>query len=129
MPKFGARSLHQIGSCDSDLIRVAEAAIKVVDFAVIEGHRGPGRQNALFESRKSKLPWPNSKHNSEPSRAFDFCPWPVDWADREQFVYVAGIIVGIGYRMNIDLRWGGDWNLDGKLSNNSFDDLGHIELV
>jgi peptidoglycan L-alanyl-D-glutamate endopeptidase CwlK len=27
------------------------------------------------------------------------------------------------------LRWGGDWNMDGRTTDNKFDDLGHFELV
>jgi hypothetical protein len=104
------------------------SAIKVIDFAVIQGHRNQTAQDRLYHTGKSTLLWPNSNHNFSPSQAFDFCPWPVDWSDREQFTYVAGIIVGVGAAMGVPLRWGGDWNLDGRLSNNAFDDLGHIEL-
>jgi hypothetical protein len=31
--------------------------------------------------------------------------------------------------MGIGIRYGGDWNNDFNLTNNNFDDLGHIELI
>ena len=31
--------------------------------------------------------------------------------------------------MNIKLRWGGDWDRDTQVKDNSFDDLLHFELI
>ena len=31
--------------------------------------------------------------------------------------------------MGIDLRWGGDWDRDTEVRDNSFDDLVHFEIV
>ena len=39
-----------------------------------------------------------------------------------------GIAVGIAKRKGIKLRWGGDWDRDGELSDNRFNDLGHLEI-
>ena len=72
---------------------------------------------------------PNSKHNTNPSDAFDFMPYPVDWKDTKQFSYIAGIIIGIGLAKGIVLRWGGDWNQNGKINDERFLDFGHIEFV
>jgi len=30
--------------------------------------------------------------------------------------------------MNVSVRWGGDWDSDGEIADNSFDDLVHVEL-
>ena len=30
--------------------------------------------------------------------------------------------------MDINLRWGGDWDQDTEVKDNRFDDLGHFEL-
>jgi peptidoglycan L-alanyl-D-glutamate endopeptidase CwlK len=32
-------------------------------------------------------------------------------------------------RISHRLRWGGDWDMDTKVSDNDFDDLVHFELV
>ena len=39
MPSFGARSQTNLDTCDPELIRLLNEAIKHVDFSVIEGHR------------------------------------------------------------------------------------------
>jgi hypothetical protein len=48
-----------------------------MDFAIIEGHRGKEAQNAAFERGASKVQFPNSKHNTYPSQAYDRVPYPI----------------------------------------------------
>lgn len=129
MYNFGRTSRRHLMTLHPDLRAVLYEAIKLTDFSVIEGYRNEERQNQLFEQGKSKLRWPNSKHNSNPSRAVDIAPYPIDWDDLEQFALLAGIVIGIGHKMGIPLRWGGDWNRNGSMSDNRFNDLPHIELV
>ena len=129
MYTFGKSSTEQLNTCRKELQIIAYEAIKLVDFSVIHGMRSEIVQNKLFEQGFSKTKFPNSKHNSNPSDAFDFMPYPVDWKDTNQFTYIAGIIVGIGLAKGIVVRWGGDWNQKGNLKDNKFDDLGHIEFV
>lgn len=45
----------------------------------MEGHRDEDRQNKLFEEGKTKVKWPDSKHNTSPSKASDSAPYPLDW--------------------------------------------------
>ena len=54
--------------------------------------------------------------------------YPIDWEDRERFSYFAGFVKGVAWRLNIRVRWGGDWDGDTELSDNNFDDLVHFEL-
>ena len=54
---------------------------------------------------------------------------PIDWNDRERFTYMGGMIRGIALKLGYPIRWGGDWDSDGDLKDNSFDDLVHIELT
>lgn len=127
--KFSSRSWENIEQLDARLQRVLVEAIKLKDFTVIEGHRVKERQDAMFRAGKSKLKWPDSKHNSYPSLAVDVAPYPIDWNDFREFDYLAGLIIGIGKQMGITLRWGGDWNRNGQLSDNRFNDLPHLEIV
>lgn len=126
---FGATSLEKLESCHPDLIKVAHAAIHLVDFSIICGHRDQETQDSYYEMGVSRLQYPHSKHNDFPSKAFDFAPFPIDWEDHKQFIYVAGIIVGVGHSLGVALRWGGDWSGNGRLNKKgSFNDYGHIEL-
>ena len=68
-------------------------------------------------------------HNASPSRAADVVPYPVDWDDRERFHLFAGFVLGIAQSMEINIRWGGDWNKNFDVDDNQFDDFPHFELL
>ena len=128
MPKFGKRSLDRLSSCDKKLQVIFHEVIKTVDCSVLEGHRSKDRQNSLYADGKTKLRYPNGRHNEYPSRAVDVVPFPIDWDDRERFHLFAGVVIGIAKSMGINLRWGGDWNQNWEVDDNKFDDFPHFEL-
>ena len=92
MPKFSTRSKNKLAQAHPDIQRLMEEVIKHVDIIVIETHRGKVVQNEYFATGRSKLKWPNSKHNSDPSDAIDIAPWDsvakgIDWDNRDAFHY------------------------------------------
>lgn len=127
MPQFGKRSKEQLETCHPDLQMVLNKAIEVVDFSVLQGYRGEEEQNKYFYEGKSKLKYPQGKHNKNPSLAVDIAPWPIDWKDIKRFGAVVFFIKGIAYENGIKLRLGADWNSDFQF-NESFIDMPHIEL-
>tara|TARA_Y100001973_G_scaffold47704_1_gene71061 strand:- start:534 stop:935 length:402 start_codon:yes stop_codon:yes gene_type:complete len=128
MPKFGKKSRERLATCDERLQKVFNEVIKFVDCSVLEGHRGKQRQNDLFDEGKTEVLFPNGRHNSNPSRAVDVTPYPVDWDDRERQTLFAGFVLGVATKMGVKLRWGGDWDMDFKVMDNRFDDFPHFEL-
>ena len=128
MPKFSKKSKAKLNTCDKRLIELFNKVVKKFDCTIIEGHRSKDRQNKLFDEGKSKLQYPNGKHNATPSMAVDVAPYPIDWNDRERFTYFAGYVVGIAYQMGLKIRWGGDWEMDTQVKDNNFDDLPHFEI-
>lgn len=135
MPNFGEESKKQLLTCHADLQAVMNEAIKYIDFFVLEGYRGEVAQEAAFAAGNTKLHWPNGKHNKSPSLAVDIAPHPIDWNDTQRFVYFAGIIMGIATMLMLEgkithaIRWGGDWDRDTQVKDESFRDLGHFELI
>jgi len=129
MPKFGTRSRNSLHSCDNRLKKVFNEVIKTVDCSVLEGHRDKDRQNKLYKEGKTKVRYPNGRHNKLPSMACDVVPYPIDWNDRERFHLFAGFVLGIANQMGVELRWGGDWNRNWEVDDNKFDDFPHFELV
>lgn len=129
MPVFSNASKEQLATLDPRLAIVLLEAIKVIDFKIIEGHRGKTAQDKAFQEGKSKVRWPNGKHNRRPSLAVDIAPWPIDWKDTERFVLFCGVIIGIGAMMGVKLRWGGDWDSDWQVKDERFRDYGHLELA
>ena len=128
MPKFGKSSLKRLATCDKRLQRVFNEVIKYIDCSVLEGHRGEERQNKLCEEGKSKVRFPDGRHNAMPSRAVDVTPYPVDWNDRERQTLFAGFVLGLARGMGYTLRWGGDWDFDWEVNDNKFDDFPHFEV-
>ena len=128
MPRFGRRSKNNLLTCDTRLQKVFDEVIKHVDCSVIEGNRSEERQNRLFKEGKTKVLYPNGRHNASPSRAADVVPYPIDWNDRERFHLFAGFVLGTARSMGINLRWGGDWNQNFEVDDNQFDDFPHFEL-
>ena len=129
MPKFGKKSLKQLETCHANLRKVFVEVIKTVDCSILEGHRGKDKQNTLYKEGKTKVKYPNGRHNEFLSRAVDVVPYPIDWDDRERFHLFAGFVLGIANQMGIKLRWGGDWNINWFVDDNKFDDFPHFELI
>ena len=128
MPHFGKSSKKRLNTCDDKLQKVFNEVIKHVDCSILEGHRDKDRQNKLYEEGKTKVKYPNGRHNRQPSSAVDVTPYPVDWEDRERQTLFAGFVIGVASQMNINLRWGGDWDQDFQVVDNRFDDFPHFEL-
>jgi peptidoglycan L-alanyl-D-glutamate endopeptidase CwlK len=130
MPQFGPESKKKLALLHPDLQALLREAIKVMNFTIVCSFRDKAGQDAAVASGASKTPWPTSKHNKVPAQAFDFCPYRngLQWNDREAFYYMAGIFKGIATQMNIPIRWGGDWDGDNDLHNQTFNDLPHIEI-
>ena len=128
MPKFGRKSRERLSTCESNLQKVFNEVIKHVDCSVLEGHREEDRQNRLYKEGKTKVKYPNGRHNRQPSSAVDVTPYPVDWKDRERQTLFAGFVIGVASQMGIKLHWGGDWDQDFQVVDNRFDDFPHFEL-
>lgn len=129
MNKFSDTSKKRLATCHPDLQKVFNKVIENYDCTVTCGHRGKEEQDEAIRTGASKLAWPNSKHNSLPSKAIDVVPFPVDWADMSRFYHFAGFVLAVAQSMGVKLRWGGDWNGDLKFRDEKFKDLPHFELV
>jgi hypothetical protein len=129
VPKYSARSKANLATCDLRLQEVFNKAIEHTDCAITFGYREEEAQNKAFADGASTKEWPDSKHNSYPSKAVDAPVYPIDWDDRERFTLFAGVVIGIGFAMGHNIRWGGDWNEDNQVKDNKFDDLVHFEIV
>ena len=128
MPRFGKRSISRLKTCDQKLQELFYEVVKHFVCSIFEGHRGEERQNKAFADGKSKVKYPNGKHNQNPSIAVDVAPYPIDWSDRDRFHYFGGFVLGVAKEMGMNIRWGGDWNQATHTKDNKFDDLVHFEI-
>ena len=90
MFKFGKNSLKRLNELDPRLkaLAVLMMSKQGIDFAIIGVDMVETEQNAAFYAGRSKVRFPNSKHNSLPARAYDRVPYPIplnavgDWDDK-----------------------------------------------
>ncbi|MFT6586073.1 MAG: peptidoglycan L-alanyl-D-glutamate endopeptidase CwlK [Cognaticolwellia sp.] len=140
MPKFGKTSSGRLATCHIDLQLIFNTVIKTVDCSVFCGHRGKASQDKAFDDNVSELKYPHSKHNTFPSLAVDAGPYfpdikNTDWSDRQAFAVFAGYCMRVADELLEKgliahrLRWGGDWDGDGRTLDQTFHDLPHFELV
>jgi len=133
MYNFSEKSQSKINECHKDIQTICDYLIKFIDFTVITGYRSPAEQLEKVKQGLSKVKV--SKHNSNPSMAIDIAPYPIDWKDRERFYFLAGYFLGTAKmlkeqgKIKHDVRSGCDWDRDGEINDNKFDDLGHFELI
>jgi peptidoglycan LD-endopeptidase CwlK len=139
MPAFSKSSFTQLSTCHPDLQTLFFEVIKYFDCIVLEGFRGKEKQDEAFNAGNSKLKWPNGKHNQMPSFAVDVAPFSpklsVDWSDVKRMYYFAGQVMAIARqlkdagKMTHGIIYGGDWNNNTEVSDQTFNDLVHFELI
>ena len=131
MYKFSDISRNRLKTCDILLQQLFEYIIIKYDCSIICGYRGKTEQNRAFKEGKSKKKYPESKHNTFPSRAVDVAPYiagkGISW-DKDQCYYFAGYVKGIADSLNIPIRCGADWDKDNDINNQIFNDLVHFEI-
>lgn len=138
MPRFGTTSGKRLDTADEKLQELFKEVVKHFDCKVLTGHRDRESQDAAFRAKRSRVRWPNSKHNSLPSKAIDVAPYPLRWPDkltgkaaeaewRRWYMFV-GYVRGIAAEMGISIRCGADWDGDFDIKDQNFHDLPHFEI-
>jgi|GEM_PF-830302 len=123
MPNLSKASRARLATTDPALQAIAHEAIKTFDFMVVCGHRGQAEQEDCVRRGTSRVHWPKSKHNKQPSLAMDCAPWvagKIEWNDRELYASMAATIKAAAKKLGKSIVWGGDWK--------SFVDLPHFEI-
>jgi len=102
------------------------AVDEIYPIQCICGERNEKDQNEAFSQKKSKLKYPNSKHNKSPSTAGDFVPDPdrnpktISWVDLKEFEIMCLAFESFAEKYEIKIKLGRDF---------SFKDWPHIELA
>ena len=137
--KFGRRSESFLTTCELDLQTLGWEAIRTspVDFSCTEGHRDSEEQALKYQAGLSKVKV--SLHEGVPSRAVHFDPYPImypledeprmDYVKKYARYYMLAMhILLVAQRLGLRVRWGGDWDGDFDILDQTFDDLAHWEL-
>ncbi len=143
MPSFGKKSQEQLKLLNHRMQHVLFMVISWLDFSVLESHRSEQAQNEAFDEGRSKIRWPDGKHNRLPSEAVDIAPYPMhkwpapkgltkeQWQEVKllaRFYFLAGAVMQAAHEAGVEMRFGGDWDSDADFTDQSFDDLVHFEI-
>ncbi|MBJ7446866.1 MAG: M15 family metallopeptidase [Brevundimonas sp.] len=154
---LGAQSRARLKGVHPQLVRVVERAIEISpqDFLVLEGVRTPQRQRQLYgqgrtrqelaragvdvslaKPSEGKVTWTLiSNHFVKADgygHAVDLAPYPVDWEGPTRFPKfdaIAKAMFQAARELGIGLRWGADWDRDGKPRERGETDSPHFELA
>ena len=149
--QLSQKSLDRLKGVDERLVKVVKRAIQLssVDFMVLEGVRskeqcminyGKGRTAAQCVAKgvpaqyanpsAAKVTWLNdpfaSKHVS--GKAVDLVPYPADWNDLKKFDAIAKAMLQAAKELGVPVRWGADWDNDGKPRERGESDSPHFEI-
>jgi peptidoglycan L-alanyl-D-glutamate endopeptidase CwlK len=136
MPVFSAQSKKHLATCHPDLQLLFNTVIETHDCTILEGYRDEEAQNKAFAQRKSRLKYPNGKHNKKPSMAVDVISFPVDFNNLRLCIWFGGYVQGVAERLRQEgkishtIRWGGAWDGVGILNRpGMLQDLVHFEIL
>lgn len=140
--KFDATSAKRLAGAHPLLQQLMNAARDRISFFVADSQRGRAAQEDAFRRGATKAHFGQSAHNWAPAVAVDL--WPkasmtkADWQNRKPFLAVQDVIGwyvpgkpksrGLALEMKIPVRFGGDWNMNGILTDEKLSDLPHYEL-
>jgi hypothetical protein len=138
MNAFGTASLANLSTANSTLQGIAKEVLRIKDHSILKGHRNQIDQDYAHQTGRSKLKWPHGKHNALPSNAIDVQTYPVpigrDYDETEQLLredqlYLLGLYAGVAATLGTPVRTGADWDQDGEIADNGFDDFFHVETI
>lgn len=153
MSTYNKNSLGKLMIAEPDLITIFQEVVKIFDNSVIYGYRSPAFQFDLYKKGRSFVnsKWiitdkklvvtykdgtiQKSNHNFDPARAVDVMPYPINFKDIKRIHYFAGFVMCMAIklkeegRISHDIRWGGDFNRNTEVKDETFMDLAHYEII
>ena len=119
--KYSEKSERLLSTAHPKLRIVFREVLPIFDHTIVSGYRGKEEQNKYVKDKKSKLPFPKSMHNHQPSLAVDAVPYPSGYDNIPLMHTFASLVMAIGIMKGIRITWGGRWE--------DPNDLAHFELV
>jgi len=148
---YGVASNAQLVTTRPPLQLLFNKAIQVTNLSIVQGKRTVDQQIVNIRNEASKTL--DSRHIPRDAAgiydpdglggAIDFKPYqkgvnayPLEsdskaerMKKKARFYHAQGVILGIANEMGIDIRQGVDWDGDGDFMDQTFDDLGHVEML
>lgn len=136
--EFTEVEIKRLATCHPWLQDLVRRVNKIIPIFVVCGIRNEAEQTKAFNSKASRVQYPNSRHNrslllgrDDVSDAVDVAPvvnGKVNWDNTSQYFYMCGVIKGVAEMMSIEIRQGCDFNMNLLVTDDNFRDLPHLEL-
>lgn len=138
MSELSGRDNERLRGVHPDLVAVVRTAFKAcpIPLLVVEGLRTRSRQIQLYAQGRTApgkiVTWTlKSKHIE--GRAVDLCPkaadGSLDWNNLKAFDTMGAAMKAAAKSLGVAIRWGADWDGDGKLREKGESDSPHFELA
>lgn len=132
---LNVRSEKNLVGVDEALAKVVRKVAETHDILVIEGVRTKERQAQLYSQGRTKpgpiVTWTmESKHID--GKAVDVVQLKngtIDWNDSKAFEELGKVMLATAKELGVSIRWGYDWNSNGKLREKGENDGPHYELI
>ena len=132
---LNVRSEKNLVGVDEALAKVVRKVAETHDILVIEGVRTKERQAQLYSQGRTKpgpiVTWTmESKHID--GKAVDVVQLKngtIDWNDSKAFEELGKLMLATAKELGVGIRWGYDWNSNGKLREKGENDGPHYELI
>jgi len=134
---YGRKSRERLATVKGDLRRALERALDygLMDITITQGVRSREEQERFFAEKKTKVHWPDSRHNilngGDLAEAADAAPY-VNGGPSYNYnhcCFLAGLVLAAAAELGVTVRWGGNWDMDGEpVTDQDFQDLVHFEL-
>ena len=129
MPTLDKASAQRLAKAHPLLRKLFTEVAKRADIVILESQRGRAAQELAYRTKRSKARFGQSAHNWTPAIALDVCPKPIDWKNTKALVKLAKeIVLPLAKELNIPLRWGGVWDMDGRTEDEKFVDMPDYKL-
>ena len=159
MAAYSDSSQRKLDTAHHDLQLIFNEVVRIFDNTILYGNRSVAYQFDLYKQGRAKDDngkWVivdkskvvtycdgtknKSKHNYTPSKAVDAVPYyttipHIRWKDTDRMYYFAGHVKAIAIvlktqgRITHDIKFGGDWDDDTEVKDQTFMDLAHFEII
>lgn len=140
MPKYSISSEAKLDKVHPKLVDLFRTVLLFFDHSILGGIRTLAQQKENVRLGLSQTM--NSMHLPQAdglSHALDVAPFPQHWDDslnskakytpwQAQLFYFAGFVMGVAKMKGLNLRYGGDFNMNNNVMDSGFEDLDHFEL-
>ena len=147
MAQFSEASLKKLREVHIDLQTIFLFTVKYFDCSIIYGLRTTEEQQELYAQGRTKPGYivtykdgihKKSKHQD--GLAVDVIVYHkehphIRWKDERGMYHFAGIVLAFAKilreqgKINSEIRWGGNWDMDDDLYDQTFMDLVHFEII